>query len=202
MKRKPLYRTVPCGFYLVLVVILSVKCTNLQPDIQQNKELLEEFIGTLSDDNHPIFHQTMTQKRVSRYLGEGFSLGNIFFISETPDSLDNYFNDEIIANLTENFKDYKELTITEELAQGHRVVKEDEIPEFVKDKSIPPPFNYSGFTNVLFVSTPVISNNRAVMFLDTYGSPFIGISVYFYVRNNRNSAWKMVGGGIVQEISL
>ncbi len=127
---------------------------------------------------------------------------NVFFLADRPDSLDYYFDDAAISTLVKNVKHYKQLTITQEQTNGHMVVQDEDIPEFVKDRAMPPPYNYSGFYNVYFLSTPIISQNRGIIFIGTYGANDIGITIRFYMRKNKDAPWVMVGAGAVHELSL
>jgi hypothetical protein len=188
-------------FYAAFLLLFGVQCSNSQYDIQENEKLLKEYVGMFSEDDYPVFHQTMSKEKVSKYIGEGFSVDNVFFLADRPDSLDYYFDDAAINTLVKSVKqNYKQLTITQEQTNGHMVVQEEDIPEFVKDRSMPPSFNYSGFYNVYFLSTPIISQNRGIFFIDTYGASGIGITIMFYMRKNKDAPWVMVGSGAVHEL--
>lgn len=189
-------------FYAAFLVLFGVQCSNSQYDIQENEKLLKEYVRMLSEDDYPVFHQTMSKEKVSEYIGEGFLLEEVFFIPDRPDSLNHYFNDEVVSNFIDNVGGYRVLDITEELTKGHRVVTNEEIPEFVKDRNVPLPFNYSGFTNVLFISTPIISNNRAILIHDTYGSNGVGIGISFFMKKNQDNTWKLYASGSVHKLSF
>ena len=195
-------RAITHFLYAAILVLFGVQCSNSQYDIQENEKLLKEYAEMLSGDDYPFFYQTMSKEKVSGYLGEGFLLEEVFFLSDRPDSLNHYFNDEVVSNLIENVGDYRVLDITEELTRGHRIVTNEEIPEFVKDRSVPPPFNYTGFTNVLFVSTPIISNNRAILIHDTYGKNALGIGISFFLKMNPENEWKLYASGTVHKLSF
>lgn len=200
MEEKLLNRTKFYGLYFVLILLLSVKCTYQKPDVQQNSDLLKDFISSFNIDDHPIYYQTISKGTISEYLDKGFSLEHVFLLGETPDSLKIYFNENVIKDLVDDVRKYNTMPITKELSGDHRVIREEEIPEFVKDITIPPPFNYSGFTNVYFLSTPIISDSRAIIFVDTYGPTTIGITLYFFVRDSEESDWNQIGGGSVQKL--
>lgn len=185
---------------LVLLYIIVIQCTYSSSDLQENEDLLYGFVETFNEEDHPIYYQTLPKEKIADYLGEGFSLDHVFFLSKPSDSLEIYFTKEVISGFSESIKNYKRITVTEELTDGHKVVEQKEIPDFVKDSSIPPPFKYSGFRNVYFLSTPLISKNKAVIFIDSYGHSDIGISIYFYVRRNQSSPWVSLGGGSVHEL--
>lgn len=195
-------RTITHFFYAAILVLFGVQCSNSQYDIQENEKLIKEYVGLPSEDDYPVFHQTMSKKKVSQYIGEGFLLKEVFFIVETPDSLNHYFNKEVVSNLIENIRNYRVISITDESSNGHRVVTNKEIPEYVMDRTVPPPFNYTGFTNVLFISTPLISDNRAILIHDTYGSNVVGIGISFFLKKNQENTWKLYASGSVHKLSF
>ena len=188
------------NFSLLLILLTGSGCAT-KFEIQEHEELLKRYLETFHSDDHPVYFQTISQEKISNYLGDGFSLQHVFYLVDSPDSLKIIFNEKVISGLVENVRHYNSIPITEELAQGHRVIREEEIPDFVKDETNPPPFNYTGFTNVYFLSTPIISDNRAIIFVDTYGPTTVGITMYFFIRDSKQSDWKQIGGGSVHKIS-
>ena len=170
-------------------------------EVEEKEELLEYFLSNLNENDNPIYYETLPKEKIADYLGEGFSLDHVFFLSEPSDSLEIYFTKEVISGFSESIKNYKRITVTKELTDGHKVVEQKEIPDFVKDSSIPPPFNYSGFNNVYFLSTPIISENRGIIFIDSYGEKGLGITIRFYIRRNKNAPWEVIGTGSVHEVS-
>lgn len=189
---------------LILIGLVTnfgcLSCSNPKPDTEEKKALLKHFFTSLDEEDYPVYYETLSKEKVASYLGEGFSVDNVFFLADRPDSLDYYFDDSAISTFVKSVKHYKPLTITQEQTNGHKVVYDEDIPEFVKDRTMPPPFNYSGFYNVYLLSTPIISQNRGIFFIDTYGASGIGITIRFYMRKNKNSPWVMVGSGTVHEL--
>ncbi|OAN64146.1 hypothetical protein A8B79_14230 [Balneola sp. EhC07] len=169
-------------------------------EIEEKEELLEYFLSNLNENDNPIYYETLPKEKIVDYLDEGFSLDNVFFLSEPSDSLEIYFSKEVISGFSESIKNYKKIIVTEELTDGHKVVEQKEIPDFLKDSSIPPPFNYSGFNNVYFLSTPIISENRGIIFIDSYGEKGLGITIRFYIRRNKNAPWEVIDSGSVHEV--
>jgi len=189
--------------YIILglvTIIGALSCSHPKTDVEENEALLEHFFKSLNDEDYPVYHKTLPKEKIERYLGEGFSVENVYFLGDSPDSLEYYFDDSAINKLVKNVNYYTTLNITQEQTNGHMVVQEEDIPEFVKDRSMPPSFNYSGFYNVYFLSTPIISQNRGIFFIDTYGASGIGITIRFYMRKNKDAPWIMVGSGAVHEL--
>lgn len=185
----------------LVIIFGSLSCSNPETSTEEKKVLLHDFFTSLDEEDYPVYYETFPKEKIARYLGEGFSVDNVFFLADRPDSLDYYFDDAAINTLVKSVKqNYKQLTITQEQTNGHMVVQEEDIPEFVKDRSMPPSFNYSGFYNVYFLSTPIISQNRGIFFIDTYGASGIGITIRFYMRKNKDAPWIMVGSGAVHEL--
>jgi len=185
----------------LVIIIGSLSCSNPETSTEEKKVLLHDFFTSLDEEDYPVYYETFPKEKIARYLGEGFSVDNVFFLADRPDSLDYYFDDAAINTLVKSVKqNYKQLNITQEQTNGHMVVQEEDITEFVKDRSMPPSFNYSGFYNVYFLSTPIISQNRGIFFIDTYGTSGIGITIRFYMRKNKDAPWIMVGSGAVHEL--
>ena len=186
---------------LLIIIVGFFGCNNQMSEIEEKEELLEYFLSNLNENDNPIYYETLPKEKIVDYLDEGFSLDNVFFLSEPSDSLEIYFSKEVISGFSESIKNYKKIIVTEELTDGHKVVEQKEIPDFLKDSSNPPPFNYSGFNNVYFLSTPIISENRGIIFIDSYGEKGLGITIRFYIRRNKNAPWEVIGTGSVHEVS-
>ncbi|WP_235603530.1 hypothetical protein, partial [Balneola sp. EhC07] len=185
---------------LLIIIVGFFGCNNQMSEIEEKEELLEYFLSNLNENDNPIYYETLPKEKIVDYLDEGFSLDNVFFLSEPSDSLEIYFSKEVISGFSESIKNYKKIIVTEELTDGHKVVEQKEIPDFLKDSSIPPPFNYSGFNNVYFLSTPIISENRGIIFIDSYGEKGLGITIRFYIRRNKNAPWEVIDSGSVHEV--
>jgi len=186
---------------LLIIIVGFFGCNNQMSEIEEKEELLEYFLSNLNENDNPIYYETLPKEKIVDYLDEGFSLDNVFFLSEPSDSLEIYFAKEVISGFSKSIKNYKRIIVTEELTDGHKVVEQKEIPDFVKDSSTPQPFNYSGFNNVYFISTPIISENRGIIFIDSYGEKGLGITIRFYIRRNKNAPWEVIGTGSVHEVS-
>ena len=184
--------------FLVALIFNVIGCDSRREEIAQ-VEILENFTSNLTSEDYPIFFQTMPQEKVSKYLGKGFDLKYVFFISQ-PDSLEYYFSDKVMSKLIQKVNRYEQISITNEMASEHKLVSDEEIPDFIKGTSIPPTFNYQGFWNVYFLSIPIIYNNRAIVFTDSYGEKGIGIGIRFYIRGNDDEEWKLFAGGAVHSI--
>ncbi len=178
----------------VALLLLLVYCDESNIETQSQKKILTVLVSKF--EKNPVYHQTLEEKVVENFLKDGLSIQNIAFLSASKDSLQNHFSNQITSSLVNRSIGYKQINLTSGDLNGYPVISEEEIPDFVKDSSIPPPFKYSGFTNVNFLSTPIIYKDYAIVFHDSYGDVDIGVSTYFF-KKNKNNSWELINSGIL-----
>ena len=190
-----------CILVSSIIILGSLSCSSPTSELEEHKELLSVFFTTFSDLDHPVFYKTISKEKVTDYLQDGFSVKNVSFLEHGTDSLSMYFGEEICTSIVQKAQNYNQYILTEKDTFGNPVVKEEDIPEFVKNRTtIPPPFNYQGFTNVNFVSTPIITQNRGIILLHSFrGDVKIGkgVKIYFFIKNVKDGSWNLVDSGAV-----
>lgn len=181
-----------------IILIGTLSCNSSISELEEQKELLSVYLKTFTKMDHPVFHKTLSKEEVAEYLEGGFSMRDIGFLSIPPDSLETFFDEKIIKAIAEKVEDYEQITLNEEVTLGHSVVKDKDIPDHIKSNTEPPPFNYKGFTNVNFISTPIITQNRGIILLRSYNGDVRigkGVNIYFFIKDGQERSWKLLDFG-------
>lgn len=178
---------------ILACLFVIVQCDLYDENTQSQKDILK--LLTKNFEEYPVYYLTLEKERVEGYLQDGLTIKDIAFLSAPEDSLYKYFNKNVASLLVEKVHKYNQVQITTEDINGYPVVNEEDIPEFIINREAPP-FNYSGFTNVNYLSTPIISSNRAIVFHDSYGGVDIGITIHFFIQDD-SSSWRLVNSGVL-----
>jgi hypothetical protein len=175
-------------FYGALFICLLISCDFKKHPSIDHKVILEKSSHLLNND-YALYYKTIPRDTLSKYLGNDFSMDSVRFILPPSDSLSLLFTNKKLNQLLGKLNQYEALGIDSLSGVTFPFVNSDQIPDHVKSRG--PYLNNPSYYDVAFFSTPLISNNQAIVFKDSYGHQ---MQIYFFVKNEN---WELLEIGDV-----
>ncbi|MBO6571728.1 MAG: hypothetical protein JJ958_04705 [Balneola sp.] len=176
------------SFILILISIFS-SCSRLTDSSEEQLQLLKVASELFIDDKEVLFQNTFDKKTVNQVLGSPLSKELLIRNPvSTEVDIDSLFDESTLKQLNQTLKDYKSINLQTLNINSVELVNDKQIPDYVRDQR-PVPIWEAEFTSVLYLSTPLVYKNRAIVLSDKSGDGLIGIN--FFIKENKN--WVMVG---------
>ena len=185
--------------FLFIVVVLSgiVSCIK----IQDEKDVIY-ILNLITDAKRdvPYLDSTLLKSTTQIYLNRETNIVNVDILSGNKDSLKEMFNGRVLVHLIRSLdKGYEQKSLKKVLSEDKFVVSENELPDFLNGKDVFPPFAYNGYYSATRVSTPIIHKDKAMVLESSITGNDLGVSIFFLMKDNENSTWKVVGKGLIHE---
>ena len=176
-------------FLGVSILVCFFSCSGSPSPSQEQIEVFKVSSELFLDEREVLFHKTFDNDVVIEVLGE--SLNNELLtrnpLSKNAD-LDSLFDEQTFIKLNRAFKNYQSLNLDSLNVELGELVTDEQIPDYIRDQS--PASNWEvDFNSVLYLSTPIVSDKRAILLTDRSGDGMIGIN--FFIKED--GKWKLVG---------
>jgi len=168
------------------ILVCFVSCSGSLGPSQQQKDVLKVSADRFLDERRVLFHKTFDNDVVIRVLGE--SLNNELLtrnpLSKNAD-LDSLFDEQTFIKLNRAFKNYQSLNLDSLNVELGELVTDEQIPDYVRDQSPVPNWEVD-FDSVLYLSTPIVSDNRAIVLASRSG---FMTGIHFFIKEEGKWKW-------------
>lgn len=174
---------------MIILCLISSFCTTKTQLSKDQIEILKIVRDTFLSDEEVLYSQTYDKATVEREIGKPVSKQIFqinFYLADA--NLDSLFDESILNGLDKSLTAYQSIDLSSLPIDLGSLVSDEDIPEYVINR-IPTPNWEVDFVTVLYISTPIVYENRAVLLSKKTGDIPVGIS--FFVKENRK--WKIVG---------
>jgi len=172
------------------ILVCFVSCSGSPGPSQQQMDVLKVSADLFLDERRVLFYKTFDNDVVIEVLGE--SLNNELLtrnpLSKNAD-LDSLFDEQTFIKLNRAFKNYQSLNLDSLNVELGELVTDEQIPDYVRDQSPVPNWEVD-FDSVLYLSTPIVSDNRAILLRGGHGVGLM-IGINFFIKED--GKWKLVG---------
>jgi len=186
--------------YILLscLICFGIQCQVDEVTMEEKESFLSVVINdVIHKDFMAVYHRTFPRDSVLKYLDNGFSIQQVRFMIQPPDSLSLIFNDDTFRKLNQQINNYDHITIPEEINSQIPIVSGTEIPLSIRMSTPPDPDRKLKFLDVGFFSTPIVSDSTGIVLYTNYSNDIAGLRVLFYVKTN--GKWKYLFGGSLKE---
>lgn len=159
----------------------------------EQKDLLEVVFTDrlLENRNTFLVDSTLSRADLEMYVELPFSSANLSQMLPFPDEVNVLFGDKVMQDLTRIYLSYQQFGLDNVALDGIQLIEQKDIPEYVKGVMPPPPM--SQIMDVIYLSTPIIVDDRALVF----SKRWIGYHTFFssnlYMKNG--NTWELVNAG-------
>lgn len=174
----------------VSILVYFFSCSGSPSPSLEQIEVLKVSSELFLNEREVLFHKTFDNDVVIEVLGE--SLNNELLtrnpLSKNAD-LDSLFDEQTFIKLNRAFKNYQSLNLDSLNVELGELVTDEQIPDYVRDQSPVPNWEVD-FDSVLYLSTPIVSDNRAILLRGGHG---VGLmtGINFFIKED--GKWKLVG---------
>lgn len=169
--------------YIIIITCFSCSRTVNKDEVLILKLVAEELL----DDKDALHFETLDKNTVDNILGNPVD-SNLFLRTMIfPNSqVLYYFDQKTLSGFSKPLRSYDTIELNTLDIQAIPVVDEKDIPDYVRFQQPTPNWEVD-FTNVYFLSTPLVYDNKAILFSHDFGSH--GYDMHFFIKIEQKWSW-------------